>query len=239
MNLSVIIPAYNESRRISSTLTNYQDFFTGVYGDKFEIIVISDGHDDTGFIAKELSKKHPQIKLFEFHKRLGKGGAVARGYEQSTGDIVAYTDADGSLEPNDLHALIKSLEQSSYDGVIASRFLDNKVRYPLPRRILSRGFNLLTRVLFGLNYKDTQCGGKVFRSKVAKSIFSELYLTDWTFDVNLLYNARKHGFKIKEVPIPWTHNDDSKLKMSRTAFMMFLSLVRLRLLNSPFKFLIK
>lgn len=239
MNLSVIIPAYNESRRISSTLTKYQEFFKGIYGDNFEIIVISDGHDDTGFIANELSKKHPQIRLFEFHKRLGKGGAVARGYEQSTGDIVAYTDADGSLEPGDLHALIKSLEQSDYDGVIASRFLDNKVKYPIPRRVLSRGFNLLTRVLFGLDYKDTQCGGKVFRNKVAKSIFSELYLTDWTFDVNLLYNARKHGFRINEVPIPWKHDEDSKLKMSRVAFMMFLSLVRLRLLNSPFKFLIK
>jgi len=239
MDISIIIPAYNESRRISSTLTKYLDFFKEIYGNNFELIVISDGHDDTGFIAKELSKKNPQIKLYEFNKRLGKGGAVARGYEQSTGDIVAYTDADGSVEPNDLHSMIKSLEQSSYDGVIASRFLDNKVKYPLPRKILSRGFNLLTRVLFGLNYKDTQCGGKVFRNKVAKSIFSELYLTDWTFDVNLLYNARKHGFSINEIPIPWVHNDDSKLDMSRTAVMMFLSLVRLRLLNSPFKFLIK
>jgi glycosyltransferase involved in cell wall biosynthesis len=239
MKLSIIIPAYNESRRISSTLTKYLNLFKGVYGDNFEIIVISDGNDDTGFITKEMSKKHQQIKLYEFHKRLGKGGAVARGYEHSTGDIVAYTDADGSLEPNDLHSLIKSLEQSDYDGVIASRFLDNKVKYPLPRKILSRGFNLLTRVLFGLNYKDTQCGGKVFRSHVAKSIFQELYLTDWTFDVNLLYNAQKHGFSINEVPIPWVHNEDSKLKMSRTAFMMFLSIVRLRLLNSPFKFLIE
>jgi len=239
MNLSIIIPAYNESRRISSTLTKYLDFFKGIYKDSFEIIVISDGHDDTGFIAKELGKKHPQIKLYEFHKRLGKGGAVARGYENSTGDIVAYTDADGSLEPQNLYSLIQSLEQSDYDGIIASRFLDNKVKYPLTRKILSRGFSLLTRILFGLKYKDTQCGGKVFKKKVAKSIFSELYVTDWAFDVNLLYNANKKNYNIKEVSIPWEHDEDSKLDMFKVTCMMFLSLIRLRLLNSPFKFLIK
>jgi glycosyltransferase involved in cell wall biosynthesis len=240
MELSVIIPAYNEEGRIGPTLQNYLHHFEPVFGENFEIVVITDGcKDKTCEIIADIGSS--RIRHFNYEDRLGKGRAISMGYEQSKGNIICYTDADGSTPPNQLWHLIRFLQVSECDGVSASRYAAGGTHgdnLTLSRKVASRGFNLWIRILFSLPYKDTQCGAKVFKKDVAKDIFHDLQVTDWAFDVNLLYNAHKRGYDVREIGIKWEDRPGSKLNMGRVVPKMFLSTFRLRLINSHLNFLV-
>ncbi len=239
MELSIIVPAYNEETRISKTLHDYIRYFEPVYGDNFELLVITDGcKDRTCEVISEIGSDN--IRHYNFKERLGKGGAISKGYRLSKGAIVSYTDADGSISPDQLSYLINVLNTSDCDGVAASRYIEGGSTggsLPLTRWITSRAYNLMVRSLFALPYKDTQCGAKVFRDHVAHDIFEDLKITDWAFDVNLLNNAHKRGYVVKEVGIEWKDSPGSNVKLYRVVPKMFLSTFRLRLLDSRLSFL--
>lgn len=239
MELSIIIPAYNEESRIGPTLNDYIDHFEPQYSDDYEIIVITDGcKDRTCEIISEIDS--PNIRHFNYGDRLGKGGAISKGYEMSQGRVISYTDADGSTSPEQLWNLVRALDEINCDGVSASRYVEGASMggsLPLSRVIASRSYNLMVRTLFGLPFKDTQCGAKVFKRPVAKEIFKDLKVTDWAFDVNLLHNAIKRGYDIREIGIHWEDSPSSKVKMERVVPKMFMSTIRLRLLESHFSFI--
>lgn len=240
LDLSIIVPAFNEEKRIASTLLELIELFEPIYGTKYEIIVITDGcSDNTCDVIRSFDKN--VVRHFNYKKRLGKGGAIARGFEKSSGKIICYTDADGSTKPKQLLDLIKILEIIGCDGVLASRYAaGGNVRrsQPFKRRVASRAFNLMIRSLFRLPYRDTQCGAKVFTKKVAKSIFSNLTVTDWAFDVNILYNAHKKGYDVREIAIFWDDEKGSKLRLYKVIPKMFLSIIRLRIIESPFRIIV-
>ncbi len=240
-DLSVIIPAYNEEKRIEKTLRNYITFLKKLYKENFEIIVITDGCEDfTPKIVENLCKEFPCIIHIRPPKRLGKGGAIIKGFKVAKGEVVGFLDADGSTPCESIEFLLKNLR--GHDGVIASRWINGAVirkDEPLARRIASRVFNFLVRVLFGFHFKDTQCGAKFFRKKAIKSVVNELGLTDWAFDIDLLYRLNKKGFKIKEVPITWRYEEGSKLNLVKVSIQMFLSVIGLRIKTSPFAFIAK
>ncbi|MEM5835088.1 MAG: glycosyltransferase family 2 protein [Candidatus Aenigmatarchaeota archaeon] len=239
--LSVIIPAYNEEKRIRKTLNIYLPIFKKYYKNSFEVIIITDGcKDKTPDIVKKFSKKYKFIKHINYQNRLGKGGAIIEGFKVASGKIVGFLDADGSTSPKSIISLIKYLNK--YDGVIASRWIKkSKVvkKQSLSRRIASRIFNFLVRFLFGFNFKDTQCGAKFFRKKAIEDILPEIGLTDWAFDIDLLYRFSKRNYKIKEVPITWRYKEGSKLKLSKTSVKMLLSVLGLRVKCSKFSFIAK
>ncbi|MCX9011811.1 MAG: glycosyltransferase family 2 protein [Candidatus Methanoperedens sp.] len=238
--LSIIIPAYNEEKRIKGTLDEYVNFFSARYGDNYELLVMTDGcTDNTVPIVKSYCASHPQVFNYHYIGRRGKGGAIIEGYRHARGDIITYADADGSVNAEWLYRLITNLNGD--DGVIASRYVKGaeiKIKQSFSRRIASRTFNLLVRSLIGLPYKDTQCGGKILKKHVAKSIVDNLQSTNWGFDIDLLYNANKKGYSILEVPIQWSDKKDSKVRLGKIIPIMFLTIIRLRIINSPFRFLI-
>lgn len=240
MKISLIIPAYNEDRRIGSTLSDYYNAFTGEEGfDVFEIIVEMDGcTDKTAEIVSEFSNYKDNVKFLEYDERLGKGGGLRRAFRAATGDIIGFTDADNSTKAKELIKLIRTLDLADVDVVVGQRY-GGFNNIPLVRRVFSRGFNLLVRLLFRLNIRDTQCGAKVFRKGVVKEVLSHLIIDDFAFDVNFLYSAKKLEFKIKEVEIEWEHNEGSRVKLFSTTIKMFISLLKLRLFYSPFRFLLK
>jgi len=235
--LSIIIPARNEENRIHA-VEKYISHFEKKYGPDFEVIVVTDTcTDKTVEYLSELCQRHPQLKNYNYDYRLNKGGAIAKGISHAGGDIITYTDVDCSTEPLQLDNLVDILKTIDCDAVIASRYSGGSkllVTQTLGRRLLSRGFNLMVRSMFNLKFSDTQCGAKAFRKEVAKDIAENLSVTDWAFDVNLLYNAQKKGYDIREIPIVWEDRAGSRLNTKKVVPMMFLSLVRLRLLNSPF-----
>ena len=220
---SIIIPAYNEERRVQNTLILYLDYFD------CEIIVVCDGQDGSAEIVKNLSKKYPKIKLLKFISKLGKGGAIIEGFKKSSGDYVGFVDADEAVSPEQFEILLNELENS--DCAIGSRRIYGSEilrRQPLKRVISSRIFNTLSNGLFDLRIKDTQCGAKVFRRKVIENVLHKLKSTGFEFDVELLWRIKKEGFSIKEVPIIWRHIDKSSFSL-KYAPAMFVGLIKRRI----------
>ena len=227
---SIIIPAHNEEKRIKNTLINYVNFFRNT-GKDFEILVVLNGcKDNTISIVKELENKHKEIKHVTFDGVIGKGGALLEGFKLVNGDLVTYTDADGATLPETLFELSKKI--SDYDGIIGSRWIKGAnilKKQPLSRRIASRGFNLLVRIILGLNYKDTQCAAKVFKKNVIDKIKNKVESTNFAIDAVLLYHIKKEGFKIKEEPITWEDKEFSTLRIRKVIPNMFMTLVKTRL----------
>ena len=233
--VSIIIPAWNEENRIYGNLLRYLNYFSKKYGDRFELIVITDGcTDGTSTIVDKFSKNFTGVTHLSYPLRMGKGGSIRAGFKLAKGDVIAFVDADGAVPPEELDKLVQVAMK--YDGAIGSRWIRGARvlrEQPLTRKIASRGFNLLVRLLFGLYFKDTQCGAKAFRRYVIEDVTGELGLSNMAFDVELLYRIVRRGYEVKEVPITWMHREGSKLKLRRTIFTMLISLIGLRIKMSP------
>ncbi len=242
MRICIIIPAYNEERRIENTLKEYAGFFKELKKEKildFEIlIVINNTIDKTEEIVKRYSKKYKEIKYLNFRES-GKGFAITEGFKDALrrdNEVIGFVDADMSTTPEAFYDLIKNIE--NYDGIIASRWIKGSIiqtKQNFLRRLLSRGFNFLVRTLFLMNFRDTQCGAKLFKRKVIEKIVKEINITQWAFDVNLLYLCKKRKFRIKECKTIWEDKGDSKLNVTKVPFQMFSGVIRLRLINSVFE----
>ncbi len=238
--LSIIIPAYNEEKRIAPTLLKISSFFKlnrtklKDWAD-FEIILVSDGSDNTVNVAKTILKSQnisKNLKTLDFSKRLGKGSAVKTGLLLCKGDAIIY-DADGSTPIDQIFKIRKE-----FDGgaglVIGSRknkesIIRNNIN--LKRRLTSRIFNLFVKLFFGINFKDTQCGFKGIRKEFVKPLAHKLNLRGYEFDVQLINEANKKGIKTSEIPVVWSHVDNGSLTSFSiiSGASMFISLLRYKL----------
>ncbi|MFA4952589.1 MAG: glycosyltransferase [Candidatus Pacearchaeota archaeon] len=244
---AIIIPAYNEEKRIGKTLEEYAKFFeekkkVGELRD-FEILVVLNAcKDNTLEIVKEKQRKYKEISFLNFEQG-GKGFAITEGFKYALkrdNELMGFVDADMATPPNAFYDLIKNINK--FDGVLASRWLKESIiktkQTPL-RIITSRGFNFLVRSILFLPYIDTQCGAKLFRKKAIESVINDLGTTKWAFDIDLIYRLKKNGFKIKEIPTIWEDKRGSKLNVIKVPFQMFSSIIRLRLIYSPFNFIVR
>ncbi len=217
---SIVIPAHNEEMRIEKTLQAYTKLFKNA-----EIIVVLNGCIDN---TKNVVKKF-DVKILEFKDRLGKGGAIIEGFKVAKGKILAFTDADGSTPPEEMMKVIMYAEK--YGAAIGSRWLkDSKIirKQSLYRRFLSRVFNLLVRLLFGLRFKDTQCGCKAFKRELIEKTIDKLKVKNYAFDVELLFEMKKLGINVVEIPISWKNMKGSKLRI-KDILEMLISLIKIKL----------
>ena len=233
----LLIPAYNEEQRIEPVLRDYASFFRANYPGRFNIVVVLNGCvDDTLGVVERVQRDYPEVSALEFPAPIGKGGALIEGLKLApTADLIGYVDADGATSPSAFYDLLQYHKEA--DCVIGSRWLPGAVieqSQSAKRRILSRIFHLVVQLLFRMNIKDTQCGAKVMRRTAAEKIHPALRLADVAFDINLLYSLKKNGFRILEVPTVWKDKLGSKMKLNKGALGILLSVVRLRLLYSPF-----
>lgn len=246
MKLSIIIPAYNEERRIGKTLEAYSDFFESLRKKKildYELLVsINNTKDRTEDIVKKFVKKNKQIRYLNLVKG-GKGYATIEGFKDALkrdSDLIGFVDADMATSPEEYYKLLENI--GDYDCAIASRYLKGSKVYPpvtFRRLIVGRVFNYLIKLLLFLNIDDTQCGAKLFKREALTKILPHVTFSKWAFDVDLLYQLKKHGFKIKEVPTVWVDKEYSKINFLRAAPWMTLGIIRLRLINSPLRFTLK
>jgi glycosyltransferase involved in cell wall biosynthesis len=230
--ISIVVPAWNEEDRLGSTLKEYLPKLEQC-GLPYEVIVVTDGSTDgTARLAR--SYRSRGVYALEFPDRLGKGGATLRGMQAARYSRVGFVDADGSLAVGDLMKLVHALD--STDCVIASRWLSGSIvpeRLPPVRRLASRTWNYMVKLMLGLPYKDTQCGAKFFRTYAVHQVIPRVELMNWAFDVALLFHLRRSGYSIAEVPVTWRHDDRSKLPLIRTMADMFVSLLAMRIANGP------
>ncbi len=227
--LSLVIPAYNEEQRISQTIHAYASSLQGL---RHEILVELDGcNDRTADLVRDTQQEFPAVELVEFPTRLGKGRGVIEGMRRATGDWIAYVDADGSVSPSEFFVVAKAALSDGADAVIASRYWDRRHmvnEIGLLRWTASRSFNWLVRHMYGLPFRDTQCGAKMLRRRAVRAIIDEMRVDGYAFDVELLWRLQQHGFKVVELPILWTHKDGSKVRIGHVASRMFLDVMRLR-----------
>ncbi len=231
--LSVVIPAWNDQARLSSTLSRYLPYLEGREG-PFEVIVVVDGQDDdTAGVANSYS--HRNVRVLAFSHKLGKGGAVLAGLREAQYEYIGYLDADGPVPPESLHQMIDVLKEC--DGVIASRWVyGSKVDVPQDweRIVLGRAWNLMVRMVLFLPHRDTQCGAKFFKRAVVTPLLKTIAVTNWAFDVDLLFHLKKAGYEVREAPITWSEGGGSKLRVEGAVPRMFVSLIGIRVMNLPF-----
>lgn len=239
MDLSILIPAYNEESRIRFTLDAYCAAFRDT--DTEILVVVNGSHDRSEeLIREEYIPRFPGLRLIVIPEKVGKGGALMRGMVESCGHKVALTDADGSTPPGALRALADQLNQPGI--LIGSRWLPDSVigrKQPLSRRLISRLFNGFVRMLFGLKLTDTQCGAKVMSREIIQDVLPHIGTTQWAFDVELLFQCQQAGYPVREVATEWNDVSGSKVKIFRSSLDMTLALVRLRLIYSPFRAAVK
>ncbi|ATZ61300.2 MAG: glycosyltransferase family 2 protein [Methanosarcinales archaeon Met12] len=229
ISVSIIIPAYNEEKRITRTLTEHQAFAHLHYPD-YEILVVCDGCTDrTPAIVRDFHRRNSRIKLLVFRHKLGKGGGVLEGFKAARNELVGFTDADDSISPEDFDKLVKAVDGGA-DCAIASRHTQGAkifIQQPLSRRVASRVFNLFVKLLFGLPFEDTQCGAKMVKKTVIDDIVPRMVLKGFEFDVELLWRIQKSGYIIEEIPITWQHKDNSAFSL-KYAPQMFFNLLKVR-----------
>lgn len=233
----LLIPAYNEEKRIGPVLRQYAEYFRREYRGRFDIVVVLNGcRDNTQGVVDAASAEFPEIKSIEFVNPIGKGGALIEGLKLARqADLIGYVDADGATEPPAFLDLVRHC--TDVDCAIGSRWIKGAVlgqEQSLKRRIFSRTFHAFVELLFQMHIKDTQCGAKVMRREAVEAIHSALRIADVAFDINLLYSLKKAGFTIREVPTTWTDKLGSKISLNKGAWGILLSVVRLRLVYSPF-----
>jgi glycosyltransferase involved in cell wall biosynthesis len=232
-SLLLLIPAYNEERRIEPVLRDYARYFQQHYHGKFQLVVVLNGcRDNTLGVVQRVRADYPAISFLDFSDPIGKGGALIEGLKLAPlADVIGYVDADGATPPPAFHDLVKHIAEA--DCVIASRWLPGAVLHVEQsgkRQFASRVFHLIVELLFRMHIRDTQCGAKIMRRQAVETVHSTLRIADMAFDINLLYSLHRAGFKILEVPTEWTDKIGSKVHFFRTSLTMFLSAFRVWLI---------
>jgi len=226
--LSIIIPAYNEENRLPNSLEQVFRFLEK-QSYMSEVVVVENGSTDKTFeVAQSFANRYENLHVIHNEQR-GKGGAVLRGVREAHGEYVFICDADLSMPIEEISKFLPPV-LTDFDIAIGSREAPGAVRYnePYYRHLTGRVFNMLIRLMVLPNLQDTQCGFKCMRAVVARDIFRFQTLTGWAFDVELLYIARRHGYRILEIPIGWYFNADSKVRVLRDSWRMFVDLLVIR-----------
>ncbi|OGC32364.1 hypothetical protein A2311_01325 [candidate division WOR-1 bacterium RIFOXYB2_FULL_48_7] len=225
MILSVIIPAYNEAKRLPSTLASVIGYLQATR-QEHEIIVVDDGSRDT---TAAVARSFPGVKVITYQPNRGKGFAVKQGMLAATGDLRLFMDADNSTRLDEIAGFLPFVQAA--DIIIGSRAIKGaKIAHhqPFYREWLGRGYNWLVQRLFLPGIQDTQCGFKLFSRRAAEQVFSQQKLEDFSFDLEILLCAKQLGYKIKELPIAWANSPSTKLNPLTDTLAMFAALVKLK-----------
>ncbi|MFT5823327.1 MAG: dolichyl-phosphate beta-glucosyltransferase [Crocinitomix sp.] len=215
-DLSIVIPAYNEAKRIVPTIQKFNAYLAKTHY-SYEIIVADDGStDDTINVIKNLEIEIPELRLVRCETNKGKGQAVRIGMLAGEGKIRLFSDADGATPIEELPNVLAPIENKEAKISIGSRYLaQSKIAksQPFYRRIWSRLANLFVQRLLLPGIVDPNCGFKAFDGKTAQFLFAQCTVNEWSFDLEVLALARKHDLTISQIPVKWVHDEASKGKL--------------------------
>jgi dolichyl-phosphate beta-glucosyltransferase len=231
MHLSVVIPAYNEEKRLPKTLEEIDKYLRN-QDYEYEILVVNDGSKDkTAEVVRNQTSVIKNLKLIDNKVNQGKGAVVRQGMLEAKGEFRLFTDADNSTSIDQIEKIWPEFEKS-FDIVIASRDIKGAILDPpqpwLRRVILGEGFKIFRKFIVGLwEIEDTQCGFKCFKRKVVEKVFPKCKINRFAFDPEILILAKKMGYKIKEIPVQWKNDPESKVKF-KSIIKMAIDLFRLK-----------
>jgi dolichyl-phosphate beta-glucosyltransferase len=230
LDLSIIIPAYNEEFRITPTVRDIVRYCRASRR-AFELILVDDGsRDGTSAVGLLLCQEFPELRLIRLAANQVKGYAVRTGVVNAIGRTVLFADADGATPIGEIERLEAALERGA-DMAVGSRALrvdGVQVKAKVYRHLIGRTFHQLVERLADVGVKDTQCGFKLFRCSVAQDLFSRMRMNGFSFDVEVLVIARRQGYQVAEVPVNWTHQPGSKVRLTSDSLRMAADLFRIR-----------
>jgi dolichyl-phosphate beta-glucosyltransferase len=231
--LSIIIPAYNEEKRLARALERIEEYFSAARNGPagIEIIVVDDGSTDrTAAIAEEWSRRVPSVRLVSNGQNRGKGYSVRHGMLEARGRIGLFTDADLSSPIQESAKLLAAIAEGK-DAAIGSRAVDRSLieAHQSPyREIAGIVFNAFVRLFTLLPFQDTQCGFKAFVLERSRIVFEQQHIERFGFDPEILFLAKRHGLRVAEVPVRWAHDPATKVHVLRDSLLMFGDLIYIR-----------
>lgn len=230
--ISIVIPAYNERKRIKGSLSEACAYLDDS-GMDHEILVVDDGSTDgTARIVEGMSAEVPKLRVIRYETNRGKGHALRTGVLVSRGDLVLVMDADLSTPMEELRKLLPHLSDGRCDIAIGSRALalsDILRKQPWWRRGMGKTFNKIVKALVIGDFQDTQCGFKLFKGEVGRELFGEAKIDRFAYDVEILARAKKKGYRITEIPIRWINSPESKVDPLKDSLRMLADLLRIRM----------
>ena len=229
VEVTVVLPAYNEAETIETTVQTTLDTLTGFLPDgTFEVVVAEDGCEDgTPDIATRLAAENDRVRHFHSEERLGRGGALNAAFRDGRGDTLVYFDTDLATDMRHLEELVESVRVDGYDLATGSRWMPGeRAERPAKRGIPSRGFNLAVRGLLGSELRDHQCGFKAMSREAFEILVDDVEDEHWFWDTEMLVRAQRHGFDVKEFAVDWTPKGDSKVDLVRDVFGMGSQVLR-------------
>ena len=229
--LSIIIPAFNEERRLPKTLERIHAYIAG-RALRAEVIVVDDGSSDgTAKLVETTAERYPELRLVGNGRNHGKGYSVRHGMLEARGEILLFTDADLSAPIEEADKLLAVLCKDQWDGAIGSRAVDRSLiesHQSALREAAGIIFNRVVRCVAGVRFSDTQCGFKAFRRGRARIIFEQQLTEGFGFDPEILFLARRHGLRVAEIPVRWAHDPATKVHVFSDSLRMFRDLLRIR-----------
>ena len=229
--ISIVIPAYNEERRIRPVLEEICNFIQSNEL-PWNVIISIDGNDSTDLVVESMKTDYPFLYYIKNSGRNGKGGAIKRAVNIAFGEFIILMDADNAVT---FGSIVSELNWSDeYKFINFDRYKRKENRIPLLRRFVSRGYNLYVKSLLGLDINDTQCGYKIIEKSLAIQLFNKITITNGFFYSPLFFYVKNMGISVLEVPVRYNHSDGSKFKVSSMILGGFLSTLFFRIRNSPF-----
>ncbi len=233
-SIDIVIPVLNEERALPHCVVTLRHFLIDAIPNPWRIVIADNGSDDsTPRVGRSLADQHPDVAYLRLEQR-GRGRALRRAWLESQADLVSYMDVDLSTDLSAFPPLVQALEDG-YDLAIGSRLAkESTVRLrSLKREVISRSYNLLIKAMFFTGFSDAQCGFKGMTSAAARTLLPHVQDQGWFFDTELLILAEKREFRIVDVPVTWTDDPDTRVKVVRTALDDLKGLLRLRFGGLP------
>ncbi|MCE2463260.1 MAG: glycosyltransferase family 2 protein [Dehalococcoidia bacterium] len=231
--VDIVIPVYNEEKDLPRSIDILTRFLRDNLENSWSIIIADNGStDNTLSIAEMLSNKYPGVTCVPIPQK-GRGRALRHVWMESTGDIVSYMDVDLSTDLNHIPELIKAIEDGCHIAIGSRLAKGARVKRSLKREFISRSYSTLIRAMFFTPFRDAQCGFKALSRDTVKALVPLVKDNNWFFDSELLIIANSRGFRIKEIPVYWEDDPDSRVRIIPTAWEDVKGLLRLRFGGIP------
>jgi glycosyltransferase involved in cell wall biosynthesis len=228
--VDVVIPVLNEAHVLATSVATVRAFLTEHFRWSWRIVIVDNGSTDgTDRVARGLVEAHPREVAFLQLEQRGRGRALRHAWGESEADVVCYTDVDLSTELAALPVLVRAVLEEGYDLGTGSRLLPaSRTRRSVKRELISRIYNWIVRLSLGTSFSDAQCGFKVVSRRIVQDVMPEVRDQAWFFDTELLVLAEKRGYRLKDLPVEWIEDDDSRVKIVSTAWEDLKGVARLR-----------
>jgi glycosyltransferase involved in cell wall biosynthesis len=229
LTVDVVIPVLNEAHVLARSVETVSAYLTSNVTFRWNVVVVDNGSTDgTQNVAQELCRRDSRVRFIHLHQR-GRGRALRHAWLQSSADVVCYMDVDLSTSLKHLPALIGAIAHDGYDVSTGSRLMsESQTTRSLKREMISRFYNVFLKTILVTGFSDAQCGFKAMSRRAVEAIVPQIEDQSWFFDTEMLVLAEKQGYKIKDIPVLWIEDDDSRVKIFQTGWEDIKGVFRLR-----------